>query len=227
MTIGTPGKPAPSGERQRICRCTHTAFSPKGDGVTDAPATATPMFSVSTYAQRWKIPDVVGQVGIGEGEFNPAAHNVHCDADGWVYVADRENHRVQVFDGNGWPGDSVEQRRAPAERPAGQRRAPARCGFIGEDSGPYLGSKSRLPLDLGPRISILSPTGKLLGRARVRDEARSGQASGLFMSSYGIRGGLARASIYGEVSAASWPPLLPGQLHLTICSSLLKLVKLA
>jgi NHL repeat len=24
-----------------------------------------------------------------------------CDADGWVYVADRENHRVQVFDGNG------------------------------------------------------------------------------------------------------------------------------
>ena len=24
-----------------------------------------------------------------------------CDKDGWVYVADRENHRVQVFDGNG------------------------------------------------------------------------------------------------------------------------------
>ena len=43
----------------------------------------------------------------GEGEFN-IVHNICCDADGWVYVADRENHRVQVFDGNGkfetqWP----------------------------------------------------------------------------------------------------------------------------
>jgi DNA-binding beta-propeller fold protein YncE len=28
-------------------------------------------------------------------------HNVVTDAEGWVYVADRENHRVQVFDGNG------------------------------------------------------------------------------------------------------------------------------
>ena len=26
---------------------------------------------------------------------------VCCDPDGWLYVADRENHRVQVFDGNG------------------------------------------------------------------------------------------------------------------------------
>ena len=34
------------------------------------------------------------------GEFN-LPHNICCDADGWVYVADRENHRVQVFDGNG------------------------------------------------------------------------------------------------------------------------------
>jgi NHL repeat len=29
------------------------------------------------------------------------AHNITCDADDWVYVADRKNHRVQVFDGNG------------------------------------------------------------------------------------------------------------------------------
>src|ERR1700738_3691782 len=28
-------------------------------------------------------------------------HNIACDDEGWVYIADRENHRVQVFDSNG------------------------------------------------------------------------------------------------------------------------------
>ena len=34
------------------------------------------------------------------GEFN-LLHHIVCDEDGWVYVADRENHRIQVFDGAG------------------------------------------------------------------------------------------------------------------------------
>ena len=41
-----------------------------------------------------------GERGTGEGEFN-IVHNICCDADGWVYVADRKNHRVQVFNGDG------------------------------------------------------------------------------------------------------------------------------
>ena len=41
-----------------------------------------------------------GGPGTDPGEFN-IAHNITCDAEGWVYVADRENHRVQVFDGKG------------------------------------------------------------------------------------------------------------------------------
>src|SRR5438552_3259534 len=41
-----------------------------------------------------------GEPGTDPGKFN-IPHNICCDADGWVYVADRENHRVQVFDGNG------------------------------------------------------------------------------------------------------------------------------
>src|SRR5438094_161826 len=41
-----------------------------------------------------------GTTGTDPGEFN-IAHNIATDEDGWVYVADRENHRVQVFDGNG------------------------------------------------------------------------------------------------------------------------------
>ena len=35
-----------------------------------------------------------GEPGTGEGDFN-IVHNICTDADGWVYVADRENHRCK------------------------------------------------------------------------------------------------------------------------------------
>jgi hypothetical protein len=41
-----------------------------------------------------------GESGSDPGQFN-IVHNIVTDKDGWVYVADRENNRVQVFDGNG------------------------------------------------------------------------------------------------------------------------------
>jgi hypothetical protein len=49
-----------------------------------------------------------GEPGTDPGQFN-IVHNIATDADGFVYVADRENHRVQVFDGNGKIRDAVEQ----------------------------------------------------------------------------------------------------------------------
>ena len=45
-------------------------------------------------------PRSIAGPGSGPGEFN-FPHNICCDADGWVYVADRENHRIQIFDGDG------------------------------------------------------------------------------------------------------------------------------
>ena len=41
-----------------------------------------------------------GESGSAPGQFN-LVHNIVADADGWVYVADREDHRVQVFDSDG------------------------------------------------------------------------------------------------------------------------------
>ena len=48
-----------------------------------------------------------GQPGDGPGEFN-TLHSIAVDANGRVYVADRTNQRIQVFDENGnyldqWP----------------------------------------------------------------------------------------------------------------------------
>lgn len=41
-----------------------------------------------------------GAKGTGDGEFN-LVHDVAIDAKGRIYVADRENRRIQVFDGDG------------------------------------------------------------------------------------------------------------------------------
>jgi DNA-binding beta-propeller fold protein YncE len=217
MTIGVPGKPAPFMSGQPFCRCTHTALSPKGEiYVTDGYGNA----QVHKYTPDGKYLSSWGKCGIGEGEFN-LPHNVHCDADGWVYVADRENHRVQVFDGNGrfetaWSN--------VVHRPSALHMTTGTCPlcFIGE-VGPYLGSNRGFP-NLGPRISILSNTGKVLARLGSEENAH-GQAPGQFMSPHGIAVD-SHGDIYvGEVSVASWPSLFPGQPRPDNLRSLQKLVK--
>jgi DNA-binding beta-propeller fold protein YncE len=76
-------------------RCTHTALSPQGEiYVSDGYGNS----RVHKYTPDGKLLLSWGEPGTGEGEFN-IVHNICCDADGWVYVADRENHRVQVFNG--------------------------------------------------------------------------------------------------------------------------------
>ena len=97
LTLGISGKPAPFMSGEPFHRCTHTAMSPQGDiYVSDGYGNS----RVHKYAPNGKLLLSWGGPGTDPGEFN-IAHNLTCDADGWVYVADRENHRVQVFDGNG------------------------------------------------------------------------------------------------------------------------------
>jgi DNA-binding beta-propeller fold protein YncE len=55
---------------------------------------------VHKYSPDGKLLFSWGESGTAAGQFN-LVHNIACDDDGWVYVADRENHRVQVFDSNG------------------------------------------------------------------------------------------------------------------------------
>ena len=97
LEIGVPGKPAPYMSGEPFHRCTHTALSPKGEiYVSDGYGNA----RVHKYSPDGKLLMSWGEPGTDPGEFN-IVHNICTDADGWVYVADRENHRVQVFDGNG------------------------------------------------------------------------------------------------------------------------------
>ena len=97
MTIGVPGKSATYQSGEPFNRCTHVAFSPKGEiYVSDGYGNS----RVHKYSPDGKLLFSWGESGSDPGQFN-IVHNIVTDKDGWVYVADRENNRVQVFDGNG------------------------------------------------------------------------------------------------------------------------------
>src|SRR4029077_8906822 len=88
------------------------------------------------------------------------AHNITCDADGWVYVADRENHRVQVFDGDGKYETQWNNLHRVCVRfmPPGKRPV---C-YIG-DLGAVQPVSRNVP-NLGPRVTIVDNTGKRISR---------------------------------------------------------------
>ena len=193
LELGVPGKPAPFMSGEPFHRCTHTALSPKGEiYVSDGYGNS----RVHKYTPNGKLLLSWGKPGTGEGEFN-IVHNICCDADGWVYVADRENHRVQVFDGNG----KYEAQWVNMHRPSGLYMEPRKDGrfYVGE-IGPDMAVNINLP-NCGPRVSIYSHDGELLCRL---GHAHAGLAPGQFISPHGLTVD-SRGDIYvGEVSFTNW-----------------------
>jgi hypothetical protein len=156
LTIGVPGKPAPFMSGEPFHRCTHTALSPKGDiYVSDGYGNA----RVHKFSPAGKLLMSWGESGTEPGQFN-IAHNIATDDDGWVYVADRENHRVQVFDGNG----KYEAQWNNLHRPCGlyccRGKKPT---FVIGELGPGMPVNLKAP-NLGPRLSIVDAQGKLIAR---------------------------------------------------------------
>jgi DNA-binding beta-propeller fold protein YncE len=211
LTIGVPGAPKPYMSGEPFHRCTHTALSPQGDlYVSDGYGNS----RVHTYAPNGTLLRSWGEPGTDPGQFN-IPHNICCDADGWVYVADRENHRVQVFDGNG----KYETQWNNMHRPSGLYLERGSHGhfYVGEIGG-GLGVNIDMP-NIGPRVSIYSPRGELRARLGHRP---AGLELGQFISPHGLAVD-SRGDIYvGEVSFTNWGrrgPLPPG------LRSLQKLVK--
>jgi hypothetical protein len=156
LTIGTPGKPSAFMSGLPFHRCTHTALSPTGDiYVSDGYCNA----RVHKFAPDGRHILSWGAAGIGPGEFN-IPHNITCDADGWVYVADRENHRIQIFDGEG----RYQAQWNNIHRPSALFMPRCKCPicYVGE-LGPGVTLNRKFP-NLGPRVSILDNSGRLLAR---------------------------------------------------------------
>jgi hypothetical protein len=198
MTLGIPGKPAPFMSGEPFHRCTHTALSPQCDHVyvSDGYGNA----RVHKYTIDGKLQKSWGESGTDPGTFN-IVHNICCDPDGWIYVADRENHRVQVFDGDGkW-----EAQWNNLHRPNGMCLGPHGAGghdplcYIGE-GGPAGEINKDWP-NIGARVSIHTLKGKVLARL---GKPHGGMLPGQFTSPHGIAVD-SRGNIFvGELTGRSW-----------------------
>jgi DNA-binding beta-propeller fold protein YncE len=200
LTIGIPEKPSPFMSGDPFHRCTHTALSPKGEiYVSDGYGNA----RVHKFTPDGKLMTSWGEPGTDPGQFN-IVHNIATDADGFVYVADRENHRVQVFDGNG----KYETQWNNLHRPCalcccGGGKSPT---FVIGELGPGLAVNRKVP-NLGPRLSIVDAKGNRI--ARLGGEAGPGVASGKFLAPHGIALD-SRGDIYlGEVGVTDWKTSFP------------------
>jgi len=209
MQLGEPRKPAPYMSGKPFNRCTHTATSPDlrhlyvTDGYDNARVHV--FSSDGTLLRSW------GEPGADPGQFN-LPHAICCDDDGWLYVADRENHRIQIFDGDGNFRGQINN----LHRPCGLCLSPGKSPifYVGE-LGPYYSFNRNAP-NLGPRISIVTRDGKLLGR--LAGVPPAGNEPGQFLSPHALAVDSHGSLYVGQVGTLSWPSLFPDKpVPATLC----------
>jgi len=156
LTIGNPDEPAELQGGKPFNRPTHVAICPRSGYlfVSDGYGNS----RVHKYAPDGAHVMSWGEPGTDPGQFN-LPHNLVTDQDGTVYVADRENHRVQIFDGKGRYQGQWNNLHRPcglfADRKAG-------LFFVGElGSGMPVNEKTP---NLGPRVSVLDAKGQRVAR---------------------------------------------------------------
>ena len=190
MTLGTPGKGAGFMSGQPFNQPTKVARAPKtgelyiSDGYGNA--------RVHKYTSDGKHLFSWGECGTDPGQFN-LVHSVVLDKAGRVFVADRENHRIQIFDSQGkllavWNN---------IHRPCGLHIAGdgEELVYVGELAPPFPFSQN-YP-NVGGRISIYGLKGNRLARL---GDIRAGEEPHQFLAPHGLTVD-SRGDIYvGEVS---------------------------
>ena len=109
--------------------------------------------SVHRFSESGVYISSFGEPGSGPGQFR-VPHSVRVSADGRIYVADRENSRVQVFNPD---GDFIEEW-TDFKKPMGVH--------IDDNGTVYV-------TDQVPRLSILTLDGQLLARGRTFEQAHN------------------------------------------------------
>ena len=173
MTLGTVGKPTEEWSGEPFNQPTHVAASPNtGDiFVSDGYGNS----RIHRYNAEGEHVISWGEPGVDAGQF-VYPHNLVVDEQDRVYVADRECHRVQVFDADGrfitmWNN---------IHRPDGMALGLDGNIYIGELRSEFL---PRPPLGLGHRVSIWTRDGQELARL---GHAEEGEETGRFIAPHGI-----------------------------------------
>ena len=186
--VGEPDKPAPFMSGKPFNRPTKVALDPAGTGfyVTDGYGNArVHRFSLAgEWLASW------GEPGTDPGQFN-VVHSLAVSDDGQIYVADRENHRVQVFDHEGkyltqWNNTN---------RACGIHIHEGIC-YVG-DFGTSIGANAGWP-HIGPRLSLYNLDGLRL--AHLGDNGQ-GEGPDQFIAPHGVAVD-SRGDIY--VAEVSW-----------------------
>jgi len=173
MTIGTPGQPAPAGSNEPFNRPTQVAFAPGGDAmyISDGYGNG----CVHKFAVDGERILTWGQHGTDPGQFN-LVHSVATDATGRVYIADRENCRIQVFDDRGAYITQWNNMYRP-------------CGLYIDGDLAYVGQlPTSLPVNaaypnIGACVSIHDLSGRRLARLGA---PHKGEGPGQFLAPHGL-----------------------------------------
>ncbi len=218
MTLGTRGRHSDTGATSNDYRTirragppfhypTNLALGPTGDlYVTDGYANA----RVHRFAPDGRFLQSWGEPGSGPGQFH-VPHGLAVDRDGTVYVADRENSRVQLFSADGaYRGEWTDVAR-PCQIVI-DRDGWVFVAELGFRAGRWPGTGDHEPGATGGRVSVFDRAGTLHARWGGGDDPC---APGDFFAPHGLgvdsHGDLYVAEV--ALSAGGRKGLVPASCH--------------
>jgi len=171
LTLGTSGKPSDTGATSIDYRTvkkagppfhypTNLALGPAGElYVADGYGNA----RIHRFAPAGRLLHSWGELGSGPGQFH-VPHGLAVDRDGTVYVADRENCRIQLFTADGayrgeWAGVA-----RPCQVFLDRERGWVYVAELGFRAGRWPGTGECAPGATGGRVSVFDRGGALLAR---------------------------------------------------------------
>ena len=177
MTLGEANKTSAPMSGKPFNVPTHVAVDPTSgeffvsDGYTNA--------VIHRFSPEGELISSWGESGTDEGQFN-IVHNIAIDSQGLLYVADRENHRIQVFNQDGeFQTQFVNMSRTAAIYI--DTRHEEDIVYIGEYFA-GIGS-NHMGTNLGPRVTVMNTKGEVLSRVGIESY---GSQHGRFFTPHGI-----------------------------------------